>query len=968
MKNRALLRCLLLAGGVGGWNASALGQCTADGIVNTYGCQAGEPWTFGNCWFFTRPPLVNETAAMASAGTVPLAAAGACSDLSLFSGSRVAILQGGTLNVFGDCIALSQGGVDLMPAPATMGSATMIINGAGTALTGPAVFSGTADGIALAARSEATLADASLTGNGSLIMSGRVSIAGTGTVAVGITNDAQLPDEPPLGRDFGVLADVAGRTLSLTAGGTNNAAMEARGGGILSLANVWTQGPTGTIRARDAGSTVLINTPVTGGTVDSRAGASVAMTGSATYQDLSIAGDGQHTLAGSLLGTISIAVESSPVAPGGFFAPGTVINNDGRLTLGDNTGNDSMVINFPTLIRGVGELVLTAVSAANPQDSQIIPVSFGANQVRLTNDSGHTVRGAGDIAVPLINRGGVIANVTDVPIELTNVSVTNSGDLTASNGGFFDLAFTTIDQAGGGRMRTITALSGGRSRFQIERDVVVLGGQLSGDTVVTSVRNRFEDLRLGDVFGPAADALVEVLPGADLLLGGTIENFGTIDVNPSAGAGQAILSSPAFNGIATLLGDGEIVLSAESESNLASATMGSGFLIGPDQTLRGTGQVTGSLLAAEGAVLADVPGRTLELGAIDSRTGAVVGSLGSGTLRILGRVTGAGGVAAFDASRVEIGESGDVEATTLSGVGTGVVAFIDTPAGGPPLLRNGVTFEGNAEIASGVTLDSIADTIVNNGILIVGDRSAALNALLRLRNGGVRSLSGAGTLLLNAADPANLAEAQLVSSNTTELRNEAGHTIAGRGLIRRESNGTRFANEGTIAPGGVDGDATAVIFVTNITTELRSGGVVEFDIAGPLPGTGHDQLSSDSPVFVGGDSVLRFAPGFSPNVGDSFDLVIAPGNGIFDSITETFERFEIRGLSGGLGAVLRYSPSEVTALVIDIDLNGDGAADFFDILRYLELFDAGDPAAEFDGLTGLTAGDVRAFISAFPVD
>ncbi|MEO1511268.1 MAG: hypothetical protein AAFU70_04270, partial [Planctomycetota bacterium] len=599
MQNRrAACAALSLVAAVG---SPVSAQCTADGIVNTYGCQAGEPWTFGNCWFFTRPPLGNETAAMASAGTVPLAAAGACSDLSLFSGSRVAILQGGTLNIFGDCIALSQGGVDLMPAPATMGSATMIINGAATALTGPPVFSGTADGVSLAARTEATLADASLVGGGSLVMSGRVSVAGTGTVGIGITNNAQLPDEPPLGRDFGVLADVSGRTLYVTGGGTNNGALEARGGGILSLdVTGWIQGPTGTIRARDAGSLVLINTAIAGGTIDARTGSAVNMTGPATYTNLLITGDGQHTLIGSLLGTIDIAPESSPVAPVGLFAPGTVINNDGRLTLGDDTGDDSLIINFPTIIQGSGELVLTAVSAANPQDSQIIPVMGGATQVRLTNGTGHDIRGAGDINVPLINDGRVIANVTDVPIQIDFVSVDNAGTMQASNGGFFDLAFNTIDQAGGGRMLTTTSLSGGQSRFQIERDVAVLGGQIAGDVVVTSFRNRFENVRLGDTTGPNADALVEVLPGADLQLIGTIENFGTLAVNPNASAGQAILSGPSFGAVATVLGDGEIVLSAESDANLASATMGSGFFIGPDQTLRGTGQVAGTLLAVDG--------------------------------------------------------------------------------------------------------------------------------------------------------------------------------------------------------------------------------------------------------------------------------------------------------------------------------------------------------------------------------
>lgn len=72
MKNLALLHWIVLAGGAGGWNTSALEHCIGDAPVNAYGCEGGEPRMLSNCCFLTRHPCPLETTTMQSVGTVLL--------------------------------------------------------------------------------------------------------------------------------------------------------------------------------------------------------------------------------------------------------------------------------------------------------------------------------------------------------------------------------------------------------------------------------------------------------------------------------------------------------------------------------------------------------------------------------------------------------------------------------------------------------------------------------------------------------------------------------------------------------------------------------------------------------------------------------------------------------------------------------------------------------------------------------
>jgi len=158
---------------------------------------------------------------------------------------------------------------------------------------------------------------------------------------------------------------------------------------------------------------------------------------------------------------------------------------------------------------------------------------------------------------------------------------------------------------------------------------------------------------------------------------------------------------------------------------------------------------------------------------------------------------------------------------------------------------------------------------------------------------------------------------------------------------------------------------TVAVIAQRLTAFVDGDRLLEFDIAGATPDSGFDVLSSPSnEIALDGTVRVRFAAGFTPASGDTFAIITAPGTTIFNDITGDFDTVEIMGLPQTLGATILVTASAATVAVIDLDLDGSGAVDFLDVLFLLGLFDAGDPAAEFDGVPGLTSNDVLVFLQA----
>ncbi|MDA0657389.1 MAG: aspartyl protease family protein [Planctomycetota bacterium] len=127
---------------------------------------------------------------------------------------------------------------------------------------------------------------------------------------------------------------------------------------------------------------------------------------------------------------------------------------------------------------------------------------------------------------------------------------------------------------------------------------------------------------------------------------------------------------------------------------------------------------------------------------------------------------------------------------------------------------------------------------------------------------------------------------------------------------------------GTIAPGdGIGALTISGIFATSADSTMR------FELGGNLPSTGYDQLIVDHTASLQGTLEVLLSPGFVPQIGDAFSLILAHQGlgGTFDSLS--------------LPSAFQWNVDyQATRLVLSVvsgilpgDVNGDGLVDGADV-------------------------------------
>ncbi len=350
--------------------------------------------------------------------------------LQLFGSSKtnnnvVRAINGGIMNIAG--IALTQGGSGLVVADAgtvnlssvnLSGGTLTNTNGGALAVTASSAFNNLALNGSLSVNAGNTLTLAgSFTSNGTItvnptganasthldIYSSALTLAGTGTVVLNAhpanidsayiyynsgSNVLTIPSTQTI-RGTGdiyasfvnngtIQADVSGRVLQVNGGTkTNNALIQAVGGGILNLSGLGiTQGASGTLLA-NAGTMNLSAVTLTGGALTLSNGGSATVTASSTLSGVTLAGP------------LALNAGLTLTLTGGFTNHGTLTVN----AAGTNVST-SMSINSPALtIGGTGTIILNA-NPANP-DSAYIYYSSGSNVLTLA--PGQTLAGRGRV-------------------------------------------------------------------------------------------------------------------------------------------------------------------------------------------------------------------------------------------------------------------------------------------------------------------------------------------------------------------------------------------------------------------------------------------------------------------------------------------------------------------------------------------------------------------------------------------
>ncbi len=673
---------------------------------------------------------INSNVAVNTIGIAPLATVSLTNGVQLtFNNLNAGITNDGTFIVNG---------------PGAANGTNILLQNTGATLTGSGsmVFNAEAS----------SLDSASVTwwGGGERLTNGPLhTIRGTGRIRTLLTNDGLLN------------ANVNGATFWLTdLNKVNNGTVKASGGGTLLLNARMDQDPSAVLVA-ESGSTVSIGGSIYGGSVGS--------TGSGVAQFVSGSSMGSNTYFGTvnIINGVTVYIENANMVNNGSFtinpagvAAGTVLN----------------LRNGNTELSGTGTLRLNA----EPATLDSAQIAWWGGGERLTNMSGHSIRGTGRIRTLVTNNSLIAADVIGGTLWLSDVTKTNNSIIEATGGGLLYISANTVQDSAG----VIRCDSASAIQFQ--------ACNLNGGTVTTAPGGTTTFTGSAAVSNnPVFNGSVRVPANNTMYFEGTgMTNNGTLTVNSTGDNFGTALALRNGNGLFT--GPGAVVLNANAASlDTAQITWwGSGEVLtnGPAHTFRGTGRFR-PYLVNDGTISADVNGATFWLSDQTKTNNSLIRATGGGILTATSGITQspAGRIVAENGSTV-IFSGNTVSGGELRSVGTGRIHAQSSNHFG--------TLINNADVrvlpGSSTYVDG-GSTITNNGTITVGDIPSAGNAFMTAINGPI-TFMGTGAIAL-AASGGNHDAAQITWWGGGEVViNGPTHSIRGVGRIR-----THLTNDGTIS-------------------------------------------------------------------------------------------------------------------------------------------------------------------------
>lgn len=437
---------------------------------------------------------------------------------------------------------------------------------------------------------------------------------------------------------------------------------------------------------------------------------------------------------------------------------GTAISNAGQITVNGAGGNGLVIAGANVSLTGGGKVTLAGGY-----------ITFTTGTQTLTNQE--TIDGAGSISVNFDNPSLIDANAGS-PLTISSGKGTNSGTLEASGGGLLELVETTLSNAGG----TINALAG--STVQLDNHVVINGGTLttSGSGVIRSANN-------GPLLNGVTNSGTYQVPPGSTTLEGTFTNTGAFQLNSTASATAQILMS----GAVTLSGGGPLTLS-DQPRNLVSGT-----LVNQNNTISGSGTMTGGTLTNSGVINATSASHNQLLVSYTSspltNTGTMEAS-GGGTLKIQNNVTNTGGTiqslagTGTSAGGTVLLNSVTVTGGTLdtfgSGVNTGIIISTNS-------TFNGITNAGTLQLPDN-SESSLEGTINNTGLIQFV--STTFGSTLKIIGNVTLSGTGNVTMMKNSVVSGSTGNEILTNQSTIQ-----GAGNIGNGFMGLVNKGTILANQ-----------------------------------------------------------------------------------------------------------------------------------------------------------------------------
>lgn len=538
-------------------------------------------------------------------------------------------------------------------------------------------------------------------------------ITGTGTITLGALsgtgnhNDARLQSNSGIDTVIASTMTVRGNgAISGNGSFTNNGAVLAQdplGPGIR-ISLPFAQSASGQIHADAGFVSFSTGAVIAGGTITSSNGGALDVVGSATLEGVTNTGD-------------------FGVMEGSTLQLTDALTNNSTLTINRSFSIFDSIVRFDadTEINGTGQILMRATSST--LDARIAT----AAGVTGTIGPGQTISGAGHLSGNLVLNGLVIADNPARAIEIV-ATLGGTGELRGGLDSQVELNNATVSG--------VTLASSGGSVTAATGTSFVSGITITSDAGVRG-------------------------SNATMALTGGITNNGTLTINNNNDIFNAHLR---FDTDSTIAGTGQILLRSPSSLNDAQIDTAAGITgtIGAGQTLRGAGQLRGTLVL-NGVAIADDPAFSLS---------------------VYGDLSGPGSLRAENGAVLGFQNGASVhDMDTDSDPGSFVAALLGTSTVG------NLTILGDAGIAgSGATM-VLDGPITNNGTLNINYDNNIFNAHLVFDTD--TTIDGNGTVRMRA--PTNLDDAQIGTNPGITGTFGPALTVAGSGQIK----GT-IVNHGTI--------------------------------------------------------------------------------------------------------------------------------------------------------------------------
>ena len=713
-----------------------------------------------------------------------------------------------------------------------------------------------------------------------------VTVSGSGRIDLNIGdvnsdyNDARVTTAAGITGTFGPDQTISGKGRLNGTFINNGTILGDRPGQDVRMIGTVDQSGGGTARGTNGGFAVLEGVAITGGFFDGDTGGAVHAIGGANsvsgVTSLGAAGirngGNLRILAGGMTNDGVFSVNSQPGVNGTQLdvAEDATIDGTGRIDLNlDDVNNDFTDAQFRTVEGAVAHL--------------------GAS---------HTVSGKGRMNGDWINEGTIAADRPGQDLQL--------------------LGF--VDQSGGGQIRADDG-------FAVLFGVDVIGGTFdsSGTGAVLAQG------AAGSISGVINLGEAGLRNSAALSLdSGGLTNDGTFTINSSQGSNGTVLS---IRQDAEIDGAGDIVLNLSdanndfSDSRIATES-GITLTIGPAQTVRGKGRLTGTVIN-NGTIAADRAGQDLQ----------VIGDLDQ---------TGGGETRADNAGMIAF--SASITGGTIDSDGTGSVLF---DPGNSSIT--GVTNNGTTGLRSGASVTIGAGGMTNNGTFTVNSNAGTSGTVLIANAPAL--IDGMGTTILGL-DPGNgdFNDARLGAEPDQSLTFGPDQTLSGRGRVLGE-----IEVQGTFAPGG-DAVNTVEARPNGDTSEFRLAATSTYHVHASAEEV-NDRLNATVPVHVEG--TLRFTPidGFEPPRPTRYTIIDAP------EITGTFDTLIYEGVlpEGGVFRAVYEDTEVIAAVTCTADIAAPiGVLDLQDISFFTQLFLAQSPLVDLAPPSGvLDLADISAFVQGF---